>query len=513
MSEEHLIRWQDLLVILLNLAAMVAIGIYCARKTRSADSYFLADRSMPGWIVGFSMMATIISSMTFLALPGQTFKEDWRYIPGHVGYLIPALVGLLVFMPFFRNGQIRSAYEYLELRFGTWARIFGAITFLLYHMFRVGIILYAVSLAFHQMSGISMPYVICVVGVLVGAYTIAGGLQGVIYTDFLQGVALIIGGLICTPIIANLLPGGWEQIFSEGYRDGKFSLGKTSFNLEEKTVWVLILVQQFEFLRLICTDQSMVQRYLAIETDKQARRGYLLGTFLIVPIWVYFAFIGTALYVFYQHFPTPALDGAKAEEVFPYFILTQIPPGVAGFIIAGMLAAAMSTLDSSINASAATITTDFYRRFRQSINDEQHFLRVGRLISILLAVIMIGVALYINHARTQTLMELQTFVYPICTAGLLSLFLLGFFTVRVGSTVALIATASTVALVAMWVFLTTEMGKQTFPELANSLPNPFWIGVFPHIFLLAVGLILSCKYPRRSDKSLDNLTIYTKLDK
>ena len=119
MSEEHLIRWQDLLVILLNLAAMVAIGIYCARKTRSADSYFLADRSMPGWIVGFSMMATIISSMTFLALPGQTFKEDWRYIPGHVGYLIPALVGLLVFMPFFRNGQIRSAYEYLEFRFGT----------------------------------------------------------------------------------------------------------------------------------------------------------------------------------------------------------------------------------------------------------------------------------------------------------------------------------------------------------------------------------------------------------
>jgi len=512
MSEEHLIRWQDLLVILLNLAAMVAIGIYCARKTRSADSYFLADRSMPGWIVGFSMMATIISSMTFLALPGQTFQEDWRYIPGHVGYLIPALVGLLVFMPFFRNGQIRSAYEYLELRFGTWARIFGAVTFLLYHMFRVGIILYAVSLAFHQMSGISMPYVICVVGVLVGAYTIAGGLQGVIYTDFLQGVALIIGGLICTPIIANLLPGGWGQIFSEGYRDGKFSLGETCFNLEDKTVWVLILVQQFEFLRLICTDQSMVQRYLAIKTDKQARRGYLLGTFLIVPIWVYFAFIGTALYVFYQHFPTTALDGAKAEEVFPYFILTQIPPGVAGFIIAGMLAAAMSTLDSSINASAATITTDFYRRFRRSITDERHILRVGRFISIVLAVIMIGVALYINHARTKTLMELQTFVYPICTAGLLSLFLLGFFTVRVGSVAALIATSSTVALVAMWVFLTTEMGKQAFPDLANSLPNPFWIGVFPHLFLLAIGYLLSYWHPHRSDQPLDNLTIWTKLD-
>jgi SSS family solute:Na+ symporter len=510
MPENHLMRWQDLVVILLNLAVMVGIGVYCARRTRSADSYFLADRSMPGWVVGFSMMATLISSMTFLAIPGATFSGDWRFMPAHFLYFIPAAVGYFLFLPFFRRGHVRSAYEYLERRFGTWARLYGAMAFLLFHLFRVGIILYAVSLALHQMCGFSVPLIISVLGVLVAAYTIAGGLQAVIYTDFIQGLALIAGGLICTPIIAHLLPGSWEQIFTEAHQDGKFGVGSTAFVFKEKTVWVIILVYQFQFLQLVCTDQSMVQRYLAMKTDKQARRGFVLGTVLTIPVWLYFAFVGTALYVFYKNFPAPELVGVEPEEVFPHFVLTQIPAGVAGFVMAGMLAAAMSTLDSSINASAATVTTDFYRRFRPSAGDEQHYLSVGRWFSLFFAAMMVAVALYIDHARTETLMDFQTTAYSVVSAGLLSLFLLGFLTVRVGSTVAFTATASTVLLVACWLFLATETGAQAFPDLASLLPDKFWIGVLPHLFLLAVGGGLALFIRRRSDKSLENLTIWTR---
>ena len=124
MLEDSLARWQDVLVIVVNLGLMVAIGVYCARKTRSADAYFLANRNMPGWVVAVSMMATIISSVSFLAIPGSTFQDDWRFIPGHALYFIPAIVGYVVFMPFFRSGHVRSAYEYLERRFGTWARLY-----------------------------------------------------------------------------------------------------------------------------------------------------------------------------------------------------------------------------------------------------------------------------------------------------------------------------------------------------------------------------------------------------
>jgi len=506
MSPDHLMRWQDLVVMAINLGVMVAIGVYCARKTRSADAYFLANRSMPGWVVGFSMMATIISSMTFLAIPAFTFKNDWRFMPAHILYFIPAAVGYFVFMPFFRRGQIRSAYEYLEQRFGTWARLYGATAFLFYHLFRAGIILYLVSLALQTMSGFELRTVVCVLGILVAAYTILGGLEAVIYTDFLQGALLVFGGLICMPIIANLLPGGLGQIFAEG----NFSVGSTAFRFDEETVWVIILVYQFQFLQLVCTDQNMVQRYLAMKTDKEARRGFLLGTALTIPVWVYFAFVGTALFVFFKNFPAAELESLEAEEVFPFFILTRIPAGVAGLVFSGLLAAAMSTVDSSINSAAATVTNDFYRRFQKTKRDETHYLKVGRFASIAFGLIMIGVALLIDFMRTKTLMEIQTVVYSVVSAGLLSLFILGFLTVRVGSRAAAIATAATVLLVASWVVLTTPWGERYFPDLTSRLPNKFWIGVLPHIFLLVFGYLVSLAFPRRSDASLENLTIWTK---
>ena len=510
MAEDGLARWPDLVVIAINLSIMVAIGVYCARKTRSADAYFLANRKMPGWVVAFSMMATLISSVTFLAIPGATFQDDWRFMPGHALYFIPAVVAYVVFMPFFRRGHVRSAYEYLERRFGTWARLYGAGAFLLYQMFRIGIILYAVSLPFQRMSGVELAYVVCILGILVAAYTIAGGLEAVIYTDFLQGLALVAGGLICMPIITNLLPGGLGQIFTEAYADGKFSVGSTALVLDQQTVWVIILVLQFQFLQIVCTDQTMVQRYLAIRTDRQARRGFVLGTALIILVWQYFAFVGTALYVFYKHYPAAALNGAEPEGVFPYFILTQVPAGVAGFVIAGLLAAAMSTLDSSINASAATVTTDFYRRFRPGAGDERHYLTVGRWFSLLFSLVMIGVALVIHLTRTATLMDITIVVYSVVSAGLLSLFLLGFFTVRVGSRAAGIATFGTVFMVAVWMLLTTDIGKAHFPYMAERLPNTFWIGVVPHLFLLAMGYLLSFLLPRRLANGLENLTIWTR---
>ena len=390
MVSEHLLRWPDLVAIGINLSAMVAIGVYTARRNRSADAYFLANRSMPGWIVGFSLMATIISSMTFLAIPGFTFEKDWRYMPAHFFYFIPAIVAYFLFMPYFRRGHVRSAYEYLELRFGTWARLYAATGFLVFQMFRTGVILYAVCLPFGPMTGLPLGWVILVLGILVAAYTIAGGLEAVIYTDLLQGLALIAGGLICIPLAVDLIPGGLSQVFAEAVADGKFAVGSTGWAWDDQTVWVLILVYQFIFFQLLCTDQNAVQRYIAMKTDRDAKLGLVLSTVMTIPVWLYFAFIGTVLYVYYKHFPAAELDSLVSEQAFPYFVLTQIPAGAAGFVLSGLLAAAMSTLDSGINASAATITNDFYRRFKKSVEDEQHYLKFGRWVSVAFGVIMIS---------------------------------------------------------------------------------------------------------------------------
>ena len=454
-------------------------------------------------------MATIISSMTFLAIPGFTFEKDWRYMPAHFLYFIPAIIAYFLFMPYFRRGHVRSAYEYLERRFGTWARLYAAAGFLFFQMFRTGVILYAVCLPFGPMTGIPLHWVIIVLGFLVASYTIAGGLEAVIYTDLLQGIALILGGLICAPLAIRLVPGGLAQILSEALADGKFAVGSTAMVSNEQTVWVLILVYQFIFLQLLCTDQNAVQRYIAIRTDREANHSLILSTVMTIPVWFYFAFIGTVLYVYYKHFPAPELDSLIAEQAFPFFVLTQIPAGAAGFVLSGLLAAAMSTLDSGINASAATLTNDFYRRFNSSGHHEMHYLKFGRWISLAFGVIMVLVALVIHFTKTQTLMDLQTLVFSILSGGLLSIFLLGFLTVRVGSRAALIATIVTVSGVCLWLFADSPAGANLLPGLNQLLPNKFWIIVLSNLFLFALGYSLSFLLSRQNQRSLKNLTIWT----
>ncbi len=216
----------------------------------------------------------------------------------------------------------------------------------------------------------------------------------------------------------------------------------------------------------MCTDQMTVQRYCAMKTDEDARRGLWLAGLLTVPVWTCFAFIGTSIYVLYKQFSEPAVANMLPEQVFPYFILTRLPAGVAGFVVAGLLSAAMSTLDSSINASASTVTNDFYRRLMAPDRSEAHYLKVGRWLSVVFGVTMITLALVIHITRTQTLMDLQTLVISIMSGGLLGLFLMGFLTRRVESRVALIATACTVLSVCVWVFADSETGQRLVPSLA-----------------------------------------------
>lgn len=510
MGGEVLLRWPDLVVIGLNFLLLVGIGIYCSRKNVSSEAYFLASRNMPGWVVGFSLMATIVSSMTFLALPGFTYKEDWRYIPAHFTYLIAIWLAALYFMPLFRRGHVRSAYEYLERRFGAWARLYAAAGFVLFQMFRLGVILYAVCLPIQTMSGIPMPLVIFFFGVVVACYTILGGLEAVIWTDFIQGIALMVGGLICVPIIIGLLPGGADQLMTVAVEDGKFSLGSMAFSWSEQTFWVITLVYFFHFVQIMCTDQMTVQRYCAMRTDRDARTGLWLGGLLTVPVWTYFAFVGTAIYVLYKQFPEPAVANVVPEQVFPYFILTRVPAGVAGFVIAGLLSAAMSTLDSSINASASTVTNDFYRRLMAPGRSEAHYLKVGRWLSVVFGVIMISLALFIHVTRTQTLMDLQTLVISIMSGGLLGLFLLGFLTRRADSRSVLIATVCTVLSVCIWVFATSETGQRLLPSLASVFPDKFWISVLSNVFIFALAYSLSRLLKGRPQKDLTGLTVWTR---
>ena len=508
------IRLADQIVIGLGFILLLTIGGLCSLRSRTDEGYFLAGRSMPGWVVGFSMMATIISSMTFLAIPAFAYGDgNWKNCLAHFTYLPAVLVAIYLFIPFFRGTHVSSAYEYLERRFGLPIRMYAAGCFVLFHLFRTGIVLYAVSLAIRsifQMEDDSLPQIILVAGLLVSAYTVIGGLQAVIWTDVIQGIALIIGGLLCLPIIVQQLPGGFGQLFSVAVADNKFELGSMEFALNKKTLWAYILAEGMVFLHVLGTDQTNVQRYCAAKSDKDASRAAVIGCCLAIPTWTYFLFLGTCLYVFVKVVPGSGLEGLDPDQVFPRFILEHVPAGVAGFVLTGLLASAMSTLDSSINAVAATVTTDFYKRLWAGERDARHFANVGKMISLLFSVVMITTACGIYYARNaERLDDLQRTLLSVLSGGLLGLFLLGFVTRRVDGRAALAAIVITAGSIIVWLLIGSSRGERLFPELAAALPDKYWMSTFANLLMFGIGYGVSLLIGRRSDRDLNGLTVWS----
>ena len=508
------IRLADQVVIGIGILILLAVGVICSRRTKTAEGYFFAGRSMPGWVVGFSLMATIVSSMTFLAIPAFAFSgENWKNCLAHFTYIPAILVAFFLFIPIYRRARIDSAYEYLEQRFGLWARLYAAATFVVFHFFRTGVVLYAVSLAIQtilQLNDDALTTVIIVGGIVVSAYTIVGGLQAVIWTDVIQGVALIGGGLICFPVILSQIDGGMSELVSVAHADGKFDLGSTKWTLTEKTVWAYMLAEFVLFLQLLGTDQTNVQRYCAAASDKAAKAAAVIGCCLAVPTWTLFLFLGTCLYVYVKMVPGTGLEGLEPDQIFPRFILTQLPAGLAGFVITGLLASAMSTLDSSINATAATVTNDFYKRLWVKERDARHYATVGKLVSLAFSVVMVAMACTIHQFRaSEALDNVQRMLLSIVGGGLLGLFLIGFVTLRVGSRPAIIATVMTALFVGGWLSMDTPFAQQIFPTLSKSMPDKFWVSTFANLLLVVIAYGTSIFWVRRrTGKELAGLTIW-----
>lgn len=495
-----------MLILVISLLGVMALGPILSRRSTSAEGYFLAGRKMPGWVLGISLMATIISSMTYLAIPAFTYAHDWRYVPALCTFLLVSGIAVYLFMPFFRRGRVNSAYEYLENRFGLWARVYAGAGFLLSQVFKAAIVLYAVSLALQTMTGLPVPWLILILGLVVGFYTVSGGLEAVVWSDFIQAIIMILGAAICLPYLVVKLPGGFAQIIAVASADHKFSVGGFSPTLYEKTFWVMALNHIFYFSHQMCSDQMAVQRYTAASSDRQARISIWVGAISTIPVWVYFSFMGTALYVLYKVMPAEPVLGMQAEQVFPYFILTSLPVGATGLVFAAIAAAAMSTVSSIVNSWAQILTNDFYRRLFVKDRDERHYLTMGRWFSFLVVAISTLASLIIHWTRSSALMDLQQLFMTVLSGGMLGLFLLGFLTRRVDSLSALIATAITASGVCFWLFVKSPAGRQVLPNVAAMLPDDFLINVLSNLFIFGFAYLFSLVFRRRSKKNLTGLT-------
>jgi SSS family solute:Na+ symporter len=369
----------DLAVLAVYFISMAAIGAWFSRRAKTTERYFVGGRAYPGWLLGVSLFGAAISSITFVGYPADSYKTAWlRYL---ICLMLPVgvFIASRLFVPFFRRGKVTSVFEYLESRFGPGTRVYGATVFIVAQCIRISLIQYLVALLVHSVTGWDVTVCILVGGAVTAFYTVAGGIEAVIWTDFIQSAILTVGGLLILGTIIYKLPGGIGQILSVGWADGKFMLGDLDvadnelhaaplgFALSQKTVMMMLIVGLFQWLAEYSTNQEVIQKYCAAKSAREARRAMWVCCLCSVPTWGYFMFLGTGLYVFYKVFPDPnaaaMLTGERsAEQILPYFVTTQLPPGLTGVVVAAVLAAAMSSMSSamnSISAVAATTATTF----------------------------------------------------------------------------------------------------------------------------------------------------------
>ncbi len=497
------LRWLDVVVIAIYFVVVAFIGFWFARRQTTTEAYFVARRSIPHWAMGLSIFATIISSITFIAYPGAAFKGDWNLlVPGFMAVGVLLVLGTTL-IAFFRHAVGMSAYEYFEKRFGYGARAYSALAFAAGHFSKMGFVLFTITTAICGMTGWDKYHVIIGAGLVTILYTLIGGLEAVIWTEVLQGIVKLTGVVVVIGVLISIMPGGAGAAFHLAADNHKFSLG--SFNLDltaNGNFWVMLLYGTFWYLQKYAADQTLVQRYLVARSDRDALKGVALGAALCVPAWTAFMLVGTLLWAYYQLsgevFPNHMLDKGKvvADQVFPYFLTTKIPAGLAGVFMAALFSAAMSTMSSDLNCLSAVGVEDYYRKLRPNSTDRER-LTMGKIIVAVCGVVAVGIGIFIA-GKGEGALALYYAATAIVSAGLAGMFLLAFFSRRanrqglwVGIVTALLFTA--------WATLTG--GKYKMMSLGGwdyAWPDVM-IGVIAHIIVLVVGWLASWIFPAETN--------------
>jgi SSS family solute:Na+ symporter len=469
------------------LLGTVALGLWVGRKSRTPERFMAAGRRVPGWAVGLSIFGTYVSSISFLALPSKSYSENWNAFAFSLGLPVTTWLAVRYFVPFYRRRGELSSYEHLEQRFGPWARTYAVACYLLTQLARMGTIMYLLALALAPLTGWSVTGLIVVTGAMVIVYTLFGGMEAVIWTEVMQSVVFIVGALACLIVLVAGLPRGLGQFFEIAMRHDKFSLGSFGPSLRDATFWVVLIYGVVINLQNFGIDQNYVQRYQTARTERDAAWSVWLGALLYLPISAVFFLIGTGLFAFYTARPEllPASVAARPDTVFPHFIVTQLPLGLTGLVIAALFAAGQSTLSSSINGSATLILCDVYRRYVRPGAGEQESMRVLWITS--LAVGVLGTAMALAMIRIQSALDAWWQLASLFSGGMLGLFLLGQLARRAAHAAA-VAGVATGLLVICWMTLSPGWTGALAPY--RSPFHSFLVTVIGTLTILGVGLLV-----------------------
>jgi len=415
----------DYLIILSYLIGVALIGIFSGGKQKSIKDYFQGSKSVPWWAVCFSIVAAETSTLTFISIPGLAYVANLNFLQVTFGYLLGRIIIAFVFLPAYEKGELKTAYTFLENRFGGKTRSFASIVFLFTRIAADGVRLFATAIPLKLMLDISYPTAIAIIAFIALVYTYTGGVKGIIWVDVLQMFIYIIGAIISGIYLLNLIPGGWETVVATAVKNNKFSIfnlgfdkGFSGFFSQPYTLIGGLIGGAFLSMASHGTDQLIVQRLLSTKSLKDSKKAIITTGIIVIMQFAIFLVVGVLLYVYYGQ-----LD-IKSDAVFPKFIIEVLPSGLFGFIIAGLLAAALSTLAGSISSLSSSSMMDLFLPFFGKNINENKQLTISRYFSIFWAFVLVGVAIFFMNT-SQAVVELALSIASFTYGGLLGTFLLG----------------------------------------------------------------------------------------
>jgi SSS family solute:Na+ symporter len=421
------LTWADYLVIGGYLAAITAFGSWFARFQKTTRDYFLTDRSVPWWAVCFTIVATETSTLTFIGIPASAYAGNMTFLQLALGYVIGRVIVSLLFIPAYFRGDLFTSYELLQRRFGTRVKTLAAVIFLITRSLADGIRLFATALVIAVVTGVPVPWVVVVLGAAMIVYTVRGGVSAVIWTDVVQMFVYIAGAAAVAIALLGRIEGGWPAVVAAGTAAGKFAIFDLSMDPSRAyTLWAGILGGVALTLATHGTDQFLVQRLLSARSATEAARGLILSGFIVFAQFIVFLCIGVMLFVYYQQTPLPQALG-RTDEILPLFVVSSLTHGLAGFIVAAIVAAALSP---SLNAMAATTVNDFYLRYIRPDADQHAQMRVSRQATVAWGLVQLAVALGAQW-MDRSVLDAGLAVLSFASGAVLGAFLLGTLAPRV----------------------------------------------------------------------------------
>ena len=492
---KHLLKWLDWAVIVVYLAAMLGIGawFYFQEKHGNTADFFVGGRSIPFWAAGISLYATNTSSISFIAIPAKAFETNWQYLTNNLIAVVGLMFVAIWIVPLLRRLDLMSVFSYLETRFHPAIRMLAsALCIVMQIGSRMSVILFLPALAISTITGVDVVWSIMLMGVFTIIYTTMGGMKAVIWTDFVQVFVMFGGALFAIGFIILQINGGMPEFMATAMAENKTQLFDFSFDLTKATIWGFIFLVVFDVVLTFPKDQVLMQRVLSTKSDKEAGRSIWTFAAMMIPGGFVFYGIGTALWVYYKNNPERLNPLLPIDATFPLFIAAELPAGVTGLIIAGIFAAAMSTLSSIINSVSTLASVDFYEKLKKGASPKQS-VRFAEWIGVAVGFIAIGIALLMSRYDIHSLFDVSIELAGLLGGGFAGAYTLGMFTRRANwQGVAIGVAGSIVITTVCW---------------SMNLVHPYFYLAISILLCIVIGYLASLFFPAPT-RSLKGLTIY-----